>query len=445
MSTDDEEEMFLAADHLERPAQVSRSDLIPLVNSQQSILEEIKELKEEVTDIVTKNKNTKLLSKDIASNLLSDDASSSSLQQLNQESIINSEHNIPATQSLNTTPLTNIDSTSYTKLLNILDKIQLLEDKWSKIDDTLDKLSNRINDVDQYGRLYNLKIKNVAGVPTKLKGLPFSRYVAELLNRLFCRHLICPIHVNDIDISHPLYRMSNGNHVIIVRFVRRDVRDAIFYKREILAHTNSGIHITEHLTAENTRLLKSAEKTLGKEKVWTEQCKIYTLLKGKRVLIKNESSITDILSKTIDIPVDEHIMMVDTTINNSGEKVTNSTASNTNSKPAANNGRIVSKDYRANKAKGNRYGVDFREKSDWPSLLQTIDYQAFLKGPMPYHTSQNRFPISFANNDNSYFNLSRGNNRVVNRHHHYQHNYWAGNNNYSNYSSRNNFNNYNNH
>ena len=145
-------------------------------------------------------------------------------------------------------------------------------------------------------------------VPYRQKGLHFSMYVLQLLNNLLGRYLPFPLQVHDIDKSHPLYQKNDGSWVIIVRLVRRDVRDAIFYKSiKVLPDHPSGIVITENLTAENTRLLNSAKNVLGEENIHTDQGKIYsTRSKGKRVLIQKESDVAAILDKSISIPIDEH-------------------------------------------------------------------------------------------------------------------------------------------
>ena len=223
------------------------------------------------------------------------------------ESILSEEDSFSTTLVGDTSfdlPMSVISSTSIPKNLALTAKVEHLEEKWSKADTKLGKLLRSINGLEQYGRLYNLIIHDLMNVPHKLKGLRFSAYVVRLLNRLFGKYLYFPITLHDIDKSHPLYKKSNGKYVIIVRFVRRDVRDAIFYKKHVLKHTNTGITITENLTKDNMKLFKSAEESFGKGNVSSDQGKIYALVGGRRRHIKNNDSITTLSSKSLTIPVD---------------------------------------------------------------------------------------------------------------------------------------------
>ena len=127
----------------------------------------------------------------------------------------------------------------------------------SDLDDSILKIISRINNVEQYGRLYNLLIHNVLRVPYKSKGLRFSYFIVDLLNSILGRYLDFPITIYDIDKSHPLYKKSNGKYVLIVRFVRRDIRDAIFYISRKFLNDPEGITITENLTADDMKLLKA--------------------------------------------------------------------------------------------------------------------------------------------------------------------------------------------
>ena len=140
--------------------------------------------------------------------------------------------------------------------------------------------------------MYNLELGNLTNVPFWLKGFAFSMYVVDLLNNLFAKHLPFPICLNDIDKSHPLYRNPDATHVIIVRFVRRDVRDAIFYSTNLIKFT--GVSVAENLTADNKLLLKSAEKQLGScdGGVCTDQGKIFHIhVNGRKTRIKDENDI----------------------------------------------------------------------------------------------------------------------------------------------------------
>ena len=317
-STEEEELRLLTTDPFERPAEVCKEDIAPLVDAQASIMAELKNVRAEIAE--------------------KDSLESQSIQSVDGSS--------------SSEPVTNNDFKVNPKQCALTTKVNLIEERWSKIDFKLSDLLKRLNGVEQYGRLYNLLIHDVFGVPFRLKGLAFSAYVVRLLNNLLGKHLFCPVQLCDIDKSHPLYQKNNGKYVIIVRFVRRDIRDAIFYQKEKLEETNTGITITENLTEDNMKLLKSAEKTFGKENVFTDQGKIYALLNGTRKIIKNELSISKLLNKIINIPIDDsHAAVANTpppqsnsTVNPSF--VANSFNNNHPRDPRDNNGRSVGGNHR---------------------------------------------------------------------------------------------------
>ncbi len=78
----------------------------------------------------------------------------------------------------------------------------------------------------------------------------------------FCNHVLdCNITVSDISIAHalPVKAASNQPAAVIVRFVRRSVRDKVFSSRHklktyITADGNK-IYINEDLTANNRKIL----------------------------------------------------------------------------------------------------------------------------------------------------------------------------------------------
>ena len=160
-------------------------------------------------------------------------------------------------------------------------------------------------------------------------------------------------------------------------------------------NSNSGISITENLTSDTLQLLKSA-RTLGEQNVFTDQCKIFTLQNGKRIHIKNELTITDLLKNigTATISVDSHVPIDDSANTN----IPPATAINSNqhsakygTKSRENTTRNDTHEHSV-KSSGNRYayGVNFSQRSDWPALLQTIDHQTQLKGRMPHLAYQDR-------------------------------------------------------
>ena len=273
----EEEIDILSSNPFESPAEVPKEDLLAIVGSHENLRNEIDGLRAEIN------------AKDSDGSASEDESFSTTLVECDMSF---------------SPPMSNFSCNTVSKNTALIPKVEKLEEKWSKADVKLTKFLQRLNRLEQYGRLYNLLIHDLMGVPYKLKGFAFSKYVVRLLNNLFGKHLLYPITIHDIDKSHPLYRKANGKYVIIVRFVRRDVRDALFYKKHILARTNTGVSITENLTKDNMKLLKSAEDSFGQKSVLTDQGKIFALLHGKKRRIFDESSIKSLLNKFITIPVD---------------------------------------------------------------------------------------------------------------------------------------------
>ena len=191
------------------------------------------------------------------------------------------------------------NSNLFAQLSSVTAQVKCLQDMWSELEAELSRLnkyllsvSEHCNNIEQYGRLYNLVLDNVYNVPVHLKGMRFSLYIVYLLNRLFWPHLTRPVLPADIDKAHPLYRKQNGKSVLIVRFVNRDIRDELFYSRNVLLKNNTGITLRENLTKRNRELFSYAVKKFNYNNVSTDQGKIYVNIGTK--LKKRISSVSDL-------------------------------------------------------------------------------------------------------------------------------------------------------
>ena len=138
-------------------------------------------------------------------------------------------------------------------------------------------------------------------VPTNVHGTEFSKYVAEELNKI-CEGL--PLNLSmthlDIDCSHILYNEYEGRKrfpVIVIKFVNRDLRNAIFNYRNVL--NRNGTIISEHLTVDNRKLLDNARKHPRVEDAWSQQCKIYAVIDGDKSVIDID---TDLSTFIPDVP-----------------------------------------------------------------------------------------------------------------------------------------------
>ena len=145
-----------------------------------------------------------------------------------------------------------------------------------------------LNDGNQYSRKNSLLVKGLKNVPRRAHGRKFSRFVARELKKLLP---FINITVHDIDCSHILYYDgSKSKPVIIVKFISRDLRN-LFYKNNYRI-LHSQIYFSEHLTQENLKLLHNV-KVASNGNAWSDQCKIFAVLDGKKKKIDMETVLPD--------------------------------------------------------------------------------------------------------------------------------------------------------
>ena len=178
--------------------------------------------------------------------------------------------------------------------------ITVLENRVSAIDFGLQNISAAYNDLAQYIRGWNILIHGLNGIPVKQKGCPFDvfefkfiEYICDVLNKHLGAHLHQHIQPQDIERAHLLYQGTNANHpVVIVRFVRRVVRNNVFFNRKHFKGTKIGI--SDHLTRLNIQVFKKAKEVFGSENTWTSLAKVFVSIDGKRYEIRSINDITNL-------------------------------------------------------------------------------------------------------------------------------------------------------
>lgn len=141
------------------------------------------------------------------------------------------------------------------------------------------------NDAAQYVRRNNIRIKGLkVGQNDDCR-----KVVSDFIRRSLHVH----IEDDDIEAAHtlparsvqPTAGIQQTVPMVIVRFLRRDIRDNVIRNRKLLKSTN--ISIIEDLTPLNMQVLNRARNSDLVEKSWTWNGHVWALLKsGKKVQIR---------------------------------------------------------------------------------------------------------------------------------------------------------------
>ena len=165
----------------------------------------------------------------------------------------------------------------------LLDVVESLMTEWSKTDTEVKEHNSRLNDLDQYGRKNCILIKKLKNIPSNLKGHAFSRYIVDVINNALGGYLDHTLSYLEIDAAHPLPNPKGNDYpptTVIVKFICRNTRNDVFYKKRFLKKHSSNISITEHLTNYNSKLLNKSKEKFGPENAWSDEGKIRVFLNG---------------------------------------------------------------------------------------------------------------------------------------------------------------------
>ncbi|XP_040071313.1 uncharacterized protein LOC120843908 [Ixodes scapularis] len=153
-----------------------------------------------------------------------------------------------------------------------------------RLADELCTVKKELLDLQQYSRTNNLEIKGLPQNPNE----DLETLVAKLAG---CAGVqVCPA---DIDVVHRVPSKTQGVQNVIVKFVRRSVRDEVLSKTkkrrltsaDLGFETSVPVYINEHLCLENKILLSKAircKKEKGWKLAWVSQSRIF--------MRKNETS-----------------------------------------------------------------------------------------------------------------------------------------------------------
>jgi FtsZ-binding cell division protein ZapB len=173
--------------------------------------------------------------------------------------------------------------------------INNLQSDNNKLKQEVSKLRKSNDDLEQFTRKDNLIISGLpASYAERVEGTagnkPNRESSSETIDKIvkLCNdHLHCSITATDISTAHRL--SSNANSQILVRFVRRSVRDRVYRARFGLKTHNAilpqkeKVFINEDLSPQTRSLFAAAWKAKGLhniEGVWTNNCHIFIKLNG---------------------------------------------------------------------------------------------------------------------------------------------------------------------
>ena len=175
--------------------------------------------------------------------------------------------------------------------------ITVLEDRLCALDYNLQNLAYSLNNSEQHSKGWNILIRGLKNLPVKNTTTPFDEFEFEFIN-FICNelnkhlgdHLNSHLQSQDIERAHLLYQRSKtATPVVIVRFVRRVVRNNVFFKRRFLKGTN--ISISDHLTRQNKEIFDEARAVFSAANTWTSLSKVFVNFGGQRYEMK---SLTDV-------------------------------------------------------------------------------------------------------------------------------------------------------
>lgn len=152
-------------------------------------------------------------------------------------------------------------------------KVNKMELEIKELKENNEKLENKLNDLEQYGRRNNIRIYGInKGRSKKIEKNELEKEVVRQLNE----KTGCALVNHQIEACHYLDKSQNQ---VIVRFVSRKTRDEVFYRKKGFRGTK--VSVTEDLTSKNYHLLKECQNHFDKKFLWTKYGMVKLNLNGK--------------------------------------------------------------------------------------------------------------------------------------------------------------------
>ena len=142
----------------------------------------------------------------------------------------------------------------------------------------------RLDDMEQYGRSNCLILHGCRDLPLKdAENMVVEKHVIDVLNSKL--QLNTPLTSLDIDICHFL-PSKKGKNPILIKFVRRTVRNEVFHNKSKLKslNSNSRLAITESLTIRRLKLVDEARSVFDFRNVRTRRVSCIVDSRGKGII-----------------------------------------------------------------------------------------------------------------------------------------------------------------
>jgi hypothetical protein len=167
------------------------------------------------------------------------------------------------------------------KLDKVIEENKSLKKENRELKETNKKTQSDINDLEQYGRRWNLRLFNV----TEKQGETADDAALKVCS-LFTDLVGVPTTQDDLEACHRVGRVgepgSKKPRAIVVRFKNRALRDKVLANRKKLK--GQKVSIGEDLTVENARLCNLAYKHSASLQSWSVNGKVFAKLKNGKTL-----------------------------------------------------------------------------------------------------------------------------------------------------------------
>ena len=150
----------------------------------------------------------------------------------------------------------------------------------------------RLDDMEQYGRSNCLILHGCKDLPPKdAENKVVEKHVIDVLNSKL--QLTTPL--TSLDICH-FFPSRKRKNPIIIKFVRRTVRNEVFNNKSKLKSLDSNLRlaVTESLTKKRLKLVEEARRVFEFKNVWTMKGLVYCRFQGRRHYIDDFSDISRI-------------------------------------------------------------------------------------------------------------------------------------------------------